>query len=329
MPFDLKNSLVIGVASSALLDTSEAEAVFKSRGLAAYRIHQEERLGDCFAPGVIFPFVKRLLSLNDLSDGPQGSPLVEVILVSRNDIETGLRATNSIQALGLPITRKIFTGGGSPRPFLSELNVSLFLSANEQDVHDAMAAGLPAGLILPSSFVDDDGDDEVRLAFDFDGVLADDSAELIFQERKLKGFHEHETARALEPLPAGPLYKFLLHLSGIRSLEERKLLHDPAYKRRLRMSLVTARNAPADLRAITTLKRWGIRIDEGCFLGGIDKGGVVRALRPHVFFDDQRSHLERTVPHTPSVHVPFGSLNRAPSASGTESELTAALPAAA
>ena len=46
-------------------------------------------------------------------------------------------------------------------------------------------AGYPAGLVLPSVVKDDVNDVELRVAFDFDGVLADDESERIFQEGNL------------------------------------------------------------------------------------------------------------------------------------------------
>lgn len=309
MPFDLTKSLVIGVASSALFDTSKAAAVFYERDLGAYRDYQDEHLDECLGPGPAFPFVKRILALNSLSDASEARPLVEVILFTRNDPETGFRAAKSIDAYGLPITRRIYMGGRSPHLYMGDLNVSLFLSANENDVRDAMAQGIPSGLVLASSLVDDEGDPEVRVAFDFDGVLADDSAELVYKRDRIDGFRKHETDHAFEPLPPGPLHGFLVKLRQIQLLEERMHSLDRSYRPQLRVSMVTARNAPADARAINTLKQWGVRVDEACFLGGVDKGTIARVLRPHIYFDDQLSHLESTARYAPSVHVPFGVLN--------------------
>jgi 5'-nucleotidase len=89
LPYSLENRLVIGIASSALFDLAASDKFFRDHGEEEYRRYQEENLENRLDPGVAFPFIKRLLSLNDLSD--EGDPLVEVIILSRNDPDTGLR----------------------------------------------------------------------------------------------------------------------------------------------------------------------------------------------------------------------------------------------
>ena len=110
MPFEIDQKLVVAIASSALFDLGEADQVFKERGENAYREYQRAHENDVLQPGVAFAFIKRLLSFN-LS--PEDSP-VEVILLSRNDPDTGLRVFNSIEANGLDITRAAFLNGSAP-----------------------------------------------------------------------------------------------------------------------------------------------------------------------------------------------------------------------
>ncbi|EME22371.1 5'-nucleotidase [Rhodococcus triatomae] len=308
MPFELDHRLVIGVASSALFDLTESDAVFHDRKEAGYRIYQEKHLDVPLAGGVAFPFVKRLLSLNDLS--PSNDPLVEVIVLSRNDPMTGLRVMRSIEHHGLRITRAIFTQGQSPYPYIPALGITLFLSANSADVGGATEAGYPAGLVLDSTTSDDPDDAELRIAFDFDGVVIDDESESVMQSGGLEQFLDHERANAVTPHKEGPLAQFLLRLSAIQSIEEARVESDETYTRRIRISIVTARNAPAHERAVTTLKSWNVAVNDAFFLGGIDKGRVLAVLKPHIFFDDQRTHLASSSKFVPSVHVPFGELNR-------------------
>lgn len=309
MPYSLENRLVIGLASSALFDLAESDAVFRQEGEEAYREYQELHVEDRLNPGVAFPFVQRLLSLNDL--GKADDPLIEVIILSRNDPDTGLRVMNSIEAYGLPITRAIFMQGKSPYKFMSALNMSLFLSANDKDVREAVGANLPAGRVLDSTYVDDPADRDLRIAFDFDGVIANDGSEQVFQEGGIEQFREHETINAATPHDPGLLRDFLSNLNKIQRIEEDRRKTDPSYKRRVHASIVTARNAPAHRRAVATLKAWGVTVNDAFFLGGVDKSLITKVLKPHIFFDDQTDHLERTAPMTPSVHVPFGAVNLA------------------
>ncbi|MEV6835209.1 5'-nucleotidase [Streptomyces sp. NPDC051133] len=306
-PYELADRLVVGVASSALFDLRESDAVFREQGEKAYRAYQEENVGDTLQPGVAFSFIRRLLSLNDL--GEPGDPLVEVIILSRNDPDTGLRVMRSIQSHELPISRAVFMQGRAPYKFMPALNMSLFLSANGDDVREAVAAGLPAGHVLGAAYPDDPADRELRIAFDFDGVLAGDAAEQVYQSGGLEEFRAHEARNAATPHDPGPLRDFLAGVNRIQRREEERRTRDPGYGLRVSVSIVTARNAPAHERAVRSLKQWGVRVNGAFFLGGIDKGAVMKVLDPHIFFDDQVTHLQSTSRTTPSVHIPFGKIN--------------------
>ncbi|WP_353222607.1 5'-nucleotidase [Salinisphaera hydrothermalis] len=308
MPYELNDRLVVGVASSAMFDLTESDHVFRSQGEEGYRRYQENNKDVPLDPGMAFSFVRRLLSLNDLSTDSEG-PLVEVVLLSRNDPDTGLRVMKSIQHHDLGITRAIFQQGQSPYAYISALSISLFLSSNESDVLEAIAEGFPAGYVMDSKKIDDPNDDTLRIAFDFDGVLADDLSETVMQEGDLEKFHTHETANVMQPHGGGPLKNFLVRISKIQLAEEDRKKTDSNYKNRLRVSIVTARNAPSHERAINTLKSWGVMANDAFFLGGVEKRLVLDVLQPHIFFDDQSRHLATASEVAPSVHIPFGITN--------------------
>ncbi|WP_160063442.1 5'-nucleotidase [Psychromonas sp. L1A2] len=310
MSYELGKRLVIGVASSAVFDLTESDQVFKSKGEAEYRKYQAKNIKKPLNKGVAFSFIKRLLSLNDLSDDPSEDPLVEVVLLSRNDPDTGLRVMKSIEHHHLQISRAIFMQGKSPYEYIPALSISLFLSGNLSDVREAIKRGYPAGHVLSSTIIDEEDDDDLRLAFDFDGVLADDESETVMHNTNdLKQFHNHETKNILQPHTPGPLKEFLVKISAIQLREENKKKIDTQYKNRLRVSIVTARNAPSHERALNTLKKWGVMANDAFFLGGVDKGLVLGVLKPHIFFDDQSGHLSSTSKVAPSVHIPFGIKN--------------------
>ena len=304
---DLERALVIGVASSALFDLSESDAVFRNEGEEKYRAYQRENLDEILEPGVAFPFIRRLLDLNDLSEDER---LVEVVILSRNDPETGMRVMRSVQRHGLDITRAIFMQGRAPYQFMGPLHMSLFLSANEDDVREAIDMGFAAGHVVGPG-VDDDGGNDLRIAFDFDGVLADDSAERVFQTGGLDKYQENESALAEVPLDRGPMADFLERINRIQGIEDSKSVDDPqGYRRRVRVAVVTARSAPAHERAINSIGQWGLRVNDAFFLGGLPKGPMLEVLQPHIFFDDQRRQVEGASLSTPSVHIPFGEINR-------------------
>lgn len=308
MPYDLESRLVVGVASSAMFDLQDSDAVFKKEGEEGYRKYQEANLENPFSRGIAFPFIRRLLALNDLLE--PGNPLVEVVLLSRNDPDTGLRAMRTIAHYGLGITRAIFMQGKSPYEYIPALNIALFLSVNKKDVLAAISSGFPAGQVLDSRSEDDETDYGLRIAFDFDGVLAGDESEAVMQASGLPEFHAHEVTNVMQPHNPGPLKEFLVRISKIQAVEEAHKKSNPSYENRVRVSIVTARNAPSHERALTTLKSWGVMVNDAFFLGGIEKGKVLAILKPHIFFDDQSGHLKSTSAVAPSVHIPFGVINR-------------------
>ncbi len=306
MAFPIEKKLVIAVSSSALFDLSESDKVFREQGAKAYKTYQEEHLDDVLGKGVAFPFVRRFLSINQRFSQEQP---VEVVLLSRNSAVTGKRVFRSIQHYGLNITRAAFTEGKSPYGYIPAFNASLFLSANEGDVLKAIDSGYPAGMVLPSKVSDDAGDDELRIAFDFDGVIADDEAESVYQDGQLDKFVQHEVAHATTPHNPGPLADLFRKLSVLQALEEREEANNPDYQRMIRTTIITARSAPAHERVITTLEDWGVSANETFFLGGMKKERILNVLKPHMFFDDQKTHLESTTGDIPMVHIPFGIAN--------------------
>jgi 5'-nucleotidase len=169
MAYPIEKKLVIAVASSALFDLSESDKVYRDKGDDIYRKYQRKKENATLQPGVAFPLVRRLLRLNDgfaEADAP-----VEVVLLSRNDPDTGLRVVNSIEKHSLPMSRATFT--------------------------------------------DREDDLELRVAFDFDVVVADDSSEAVCKKKGLIAFQQSETDHAMEPLREGPLARFFREISRL------------------------------------------------------------------------------------------------------------------
>lgn len=306
MSYPIEHKIVIAVSSSALFDLAESDGIFAERGDLAYREWMSTRADDALPRGKAFLFVKRFLALNN--GHPRGEGPAEVVLLSRNDPEAGIRVFNSIRHYGLDIVRAAFLDGRSPYPYISAFSASLFLSANPRDVKSAIDADLPAGLILSSGFnEDEDEEGELRIAFDFDGVIADDAAEKIYRSAGgLAAFAASEEKNAELPLDPGPMKGFFEKLAALQSHQRTEAVPGGTL---IRTAIITARNAPAHERVIKTLRRWGIFTDEIFFLGGIEKRRILEVFKPHLFFDDQRSHFEGAGDVAACVHVPFGTAN--------------------
>jgi len=298
MPIGFGNKLVIAISSRALFNLDASHQVYINEGLAAYSKYQIEHEGEILEPGDAFPLVKKLLRLNERLGEP---PRVEVILLSRNSADTGLRVFNSIEHYGLDITRAAFSGGESPYRYIGAFGCHLFLSTHGDDVRHALDHGVAAATLMPSRKGEDD-DDQLRFAFDGDAVLFSDEAERIYKQHGLDAFTENEKAAAKKPLSGGPFKAFLGALQGLQA----EFSGDDCP---IRTALVTARSAPAHERVILTLRAWNVRIDESLFLGGLSKGAFLKSYGADVFFDDQQQHCDSAKEHVPTGHVPHGIAN--------------------
>jgi 5'-nucleotidase len=309
MAATLDGKLVVALSSRALFDFEEENRIFEQTDDSAYMALQLRRMEEAANPGVAFPLVKKLLAFNrdqnagnhQAGDQPPAAQRVEVVILSRNDPVSGLRVFRSAEAAGLKIERGVFTRGKSPFSYLKPLGAHLFLSANEGDVRAALEAGFPAARVFPQSFIDAGRHPtEVRIAFDGDAVLFSDEAERVYQKSGLPAFQDHERIHAMKPLPPGPFKPLLDALKQLQSANSGMVL---------RTALVTARSAPAHERAIRTLMKWNIQVDEAMFLGGLEKGLFLKEFEPDFFFDDQTRHCDSAVVAGPTGHVVSGISN--------------------
>ncbi len=331
MAATLDGKLVVAISSRAVFDFEEENLVFERDDDAAYMALQRDRLDVSAPPGVAGALVRKLLRF-DPPERPESQRRIEVVVVSRNDPVSGLRVFRSARNAGLRLERGVFTRGRAPWRYLAPLKANLFLSANEDDVAAALAAGIPAARVFPSSVLASESHpDEIRIAFDGDAVLFSDESERVFRQAGIEAFHRHETEHASLPLPPGP-FKPLLEALHRLQREDAPAESEagaawagtggpgaaptgdalpPAARApvRIRTALVTARSAPAHERAIRTLMDWGIEVDEAMFLGGLEKGPFLHEFEPDFFFDDQTGHCESAARFGPAGHVPAGIAN--------------------
>lgn len=141
--------------------------------------------------------------------------------------------------------------------------------------------------------------DQIRIAFDGNAVLFVSESECIYQHEGMQVFMDNERAKADIPLQKGPFAIFLLTIAHIQELFKDKG-NSP-----IRTALVTSRNAPAHERAIKTLRKWNVHIDEAFFLGGVSKRDVLSAFGAHIFFDDKHVHADPASEVVPSAVVQY------------------------
>jgi len=292
-----ENCLVVGISSRALFDLEEENRIFDEAGVDAYTKYQIEHENDILKPGTGFALIKALLKLNEIGSEERKT---EIIVMSRNNADSSLRIFNSIRHYQLDITRAALVSGAMLAPYLEAFNTDLFLSANEEDVQEAINAGVAAGIIYTQHLTYNEIKeiDQIRIAFDGDAVLFSDESERIYKSQGIEAFQANETKNARKPLPEGPFARFLKTLSAIQKAFDKN-------RAPIRTALVTARNAPAHERVIRTLRAWDVRIDEAFFLGGMSKQEVLKAFGAHIYFDDQAIHTDATAEFVPSARVPY------------------------
>ncbi|RXN22294.1 cytosolic 5 -nucleotidase 1A-like isoform X2 [Labeo rohita] len=152
---------------------------------------------------------------------------------------------------------------------------------------------------------------QLRVAFDGDAVLFSDESERIFKAHGLDKFFEHERENENRLLDHGPLKGFLEVLG---KLQKKFYAKGHRLDCPIRTYLVTARSAASSgIRALKTLRAWGLETDEALFLAGAPKGPMLEKIRPHIYFDDQMFHVEGAVEMGAiAAHVPYGIAQKYP-----------------
>ena len=311
MGLDLSDTLVIGITATALFDLSEADKIFREKldedkdtAIREYRNYMLEREDKPLDDGTGMPLVKALLNLNKYKKETDKNLLVEVVVMSRNSPETGIQVFNNIRSRELPITRHAFTGGESVTDYLEAFDVDLFLTTNLKDAQKVRDDNVCAVALVkePPSDMEKIPEGQVRIAFDGDAVIFDEKSEIVYKAEGIESFYENENSKQDIPMDEGPYASLLRKLSRLQDRLPFSVEYSP-----VRIAIVTARNTPAEMRVIKTLRAWGVYVDEIFFLGGLDKSKILRAFKAHIFFDDQDVHLDETSHYIPSGKVPYNS----------------------
>lgn len=261
MAWSPDDSLVIGISSRALFKLDEEDRIFQDEGPDAFIKFQRSHETEIIKQGVAFPLVEALLRLNQKLGTPERSP-IEIVVISKNHPDCGIRIRRSLNHYGLNLRRAVFTGGQTTLPYLRAFMVDLFLSKEESAVREAISAGISAGLIHGGPEEPEQLDGTPVFAFDGDAVLFSGDADQVFQKEQMAGFEAFEFENLGTALPPGPLQKFALALEELRAGCS---IENPPF----RIALVTARAVTYSERPLNTLREWGIRVDQSFFLDGM------------------------------------------------------------
>ncbi|KPP57492.1 Cytosolic 5'-nucleotidase 1B-like [Scleropages formosus] len=278
-------AVTIAVSSRTLFDMTSERKIFKQQGLEKYAVMSVNA---------------RLRALY-----PDSEELFDIVLMTNNHAQVGVRLINSINHYDLTIERFCMTGGKSPIGYLKAYMTNLYLSKDSKKVQEAIGEGIAAAIMFTPDMEVELSDTQLRVAFDGDAVLFSDESEIIVKQHGLDTFFEHEKRFENKPLAQGPLKCFL---EALGKLQRKFYAKNERLNCPIRTYLVTARSAASSgARVLKTLRSWGLEIDEALFLAGAPKGPLLQKIRPHIFFDDQMFHIEGAMElGTISAHVPYG-----------------------
>ncbi|XP_026164125.1 cytosolic 5'-nucleotidase 1A-like [Mastacembelus armatus] len=237
------------------------------------------------SPGPAFSFVKALKAVNaELREHyPESQELFKVILIDDNRSDELNKSIKKHRFKGL-ITCDIISGEDLINK-LKENNTHLYLSGSEEMVKEALKNEIAAAVMKTPEKMAEVSESELHIAFDGDAVLFSNESESVYASEGLEAFYKNEREKVNDPMKEGPFKGFLEVL-----LKLQRKLHDNCP---IRTYLVTSRGGGCPgFRALNTLRDWGLEIDEAFCLGGSNKGPKLETIRPHVFFDDQDSHIK-------------------------------------
>jgi 5'-nucleotidase len=264
--------LVVGIDLRALFDL-RAEDEARSGGAEALRRHRAEHEDELLDAGPGLPLARALGHVD-----PGAARRVEIVLLSRESAEAGLRVVSSARRHELEIARALFTGGEPLDPYLAALGVDLFLCGDGSDVRAALDAGVSAGVVCEGGELAREG--EIRVAFDGDAELFSDDGEA----------GDTDPASRSASRGAPPSFARLLGALAMLGADGR------GRGLRLRTALVSSRTGAAQERMLRTVRRFGLQLDEAFFVGDLPRAELLAAFRPHVSFGEHpRAAAGRTL----------------------------------
>lgn len=314
------------MSSRVLLDLEGADAVFRDKGPQAYTDYMRcegEFLGEGDASlggfrrigkGPMFDVALALSRLNVMSPD-KNNPIIELGLSCKdeNDSADVIFRNLAASVLGEALEWEVATNGHPVDAKIHKaFKTDLFLTRSGNDAQIAVDLGIAAAVINfpPQGTYDFDIAGPVRIIVDGDAVAFGDSAEVGFRKDvashskekyndAVSQYKHREHDDADKPIEAGPFTVVLAKISMLNSLF-------PPKEAPFEIGLLTARGGLATARAVATLKAHSIKFNyPSGFMGGSDKGEWLEAHRPHLFLDDQATHLDRGKHFCPTGLVPY------------------------
>jgi 5'-nucleotidase len=246
--------LAIGISARGLFELDSGEQILREHGKAAYRRHQLEQGDQTLPAGPGLPVLKALM--RGAQPANRG---IDLVVLSECAAEFSLPVISSARQESLEVDRAAFTGGESLVPYLQAFGVDLFLSADQDEVAQAMTAGTAAALVC-SDPQETEIPAVVRIAVGGDAVAL---------------ASEMEDAEDVTKPPAPRWIRALATLQQLGNSEENPIL----------TALVCCEESTARERILRSLSEWEIDLDRAFFTDSAAKAALLDTYCPHIVFD--------------------------------------------
>ncbi|XP_067839864.1 cytosolic 5'-nucleotidase 1A-like [Heptranchias perlo] len=277
-------AITIAVSSRTLFNMADERAIYESDGLECYVKYQQDHENEPLKKGLAFSLMKALETVNcrlhELYPGSE--ELFDIVLMTNNHAQVGVRLINSINHYGLSIERFCMTGGTSPINYLKAYNTNLYLSSDPVKVAKALSEGIAAATMYHLDKDAQLSEQQLRVAFDGDSFVQQENC-----EKNMKSYALSDLARDHERKPAsqGPLVGFL---EALGKLQRKFYAKNERMDCPIRVYLIIAKGgSAAGLKALKTIRAWGLDVDEAFILSGLPKTSLLDKIRPHIYFDEQ------------------------------------------
>ncbi|XP_078256251.1 cytosolic 5'-nucleotidase 1A-like [Rhinoraja longicauda] len=297
----LPHAITIAVSSRTLFNMAEERAIYETDGLESYVKFQQEHENEPLKKGLAFALMKALETVNSRLHElyPGTDEMFDVVLMTNNHAQVGVRLINSINHYGLSIERFCLTGGTSPISYLKAYHTNLYLSSDPVKVAKALSEGIAAATLCHLDKDAQLSEQQLRVAFDGDSFVSQEP-----NEKSSKNYMLADSLCDYEPKPTPQMQqtgrggatepgKGLLvgFLEAIGKIQKKFYAKNQRMDCPIRVYLIIKKGGSAvGLKALKTIRSWGLDVDEAFILSGLSATVLLNKICPHIYLDEQSLH---------------------------------------
>ncbi|XP_038656067.1 cytosolic 5'-nucleotidase 1A-like isoform X2 [Scyliorhinus canicula] len=277
-------AITIAVSSRTLFNMADERAIYESDGLESYVKYQLDHENEPLKKGLAFALMKALETVNFRLHElyPGSDEIFDIVLMTNNHAQVGVRLINSINHYGLSIERFCMTGGTSPINYLKAYHTNLYLSSDPMKVANALSEGIAAATMCHLDKDAQLSEKQLRVAFDGDSFIQQEQEDKSKKDYMLsKSAHDLESKSASQATLVG-------FLESLGRLQKKFYAKNERLNCPIRIYLIVKKGgSAAGLKALKTIRSWGLDVDEAFILSGLPANELLNKIAPHIYFDEQ------------------------------------------